>query len=128
MTTEPPEFPAAPMGTVQYVIEPLYRARGWIKFLAILSFVAGAFYIFTIVGILFAWMPIAVGVFLIQAISAIEQAHRSGTAEDARRGIAKLRSLFVFYGVLAALGIAFVLVALAFGVLGGLVESARELR
>jgi hypothetical protein len=128
MSIQPPQGPVPAPNTVQYLVEPLYRARRWIKFLAILSILGGGFYILTLVGIVVAWIPITVGIFLIQAISAIEHAYRSGAPDAARRGMEKLRSLFVFYGVLAALGIGLVVLALVFGFTGALLDATREMR
>ena len=40
------------------VAEKLRSMKGWLKFLGILTIIAGALQVLTIVGIVFAWLPI----------------------------------------------------------------------
>jgi hypothetical protein len=124
MTPDPALGAPVPDPIVQQIIEPLYRARMWMKFLAVLGFVAGGLYTITIVGVVVAWIPILIGVFVWQAASAAEAAHSAGSVVDARRSLDRLRLVFITYGVLAALTIG--LMALLFaGVVGlGLLEEA----
>jgi len=90
---------------------PLYSARPWMKFVAVMSIIYGAVTALSIVGILFAWLPIWMGVLLMQSVSQVEQAHVNDDAEALRNSLAKLRTLFTIVGVLMLIGI-------AFGVLG----------
>ncbi len=54
---------------VRELSAPLASGRGWIKFLGILSIVSGALGALSIIGILWAWLPIWLGVLLFQAAS-----------------------------------------------------------
>jgi hypothetical protein len=63
-------YPAPPSGDALAVRElsvPLFQAKGWLKFLGILSIIGGVFQALTIVGIIYAWIPIWSGVLLHQA-------------------------------------------------------------
>ena len=85
--------------------DPIYRARGWMKFLAVLAFIGGGLYAITIVGIIFAWIPIMFGVFLWQSATAIEAGYTQVSVEQVHRAHDKLRLLVIAYGILAIVGI-----------------------
>ena len=108
-----PGFERSDQQLVQYLADPIYRARGWMKFLAVLAFIAGGLNAITIIGILFAWIPIMLGVFLWQAATAIEAGYTQTSVEQIHRAHDKLRLLFVTYGILAIVGI--VLTVVFFG-------------
>ncbi len=126
MTPDPTFGVPTPDPIVQQIIEPLYRARGWMKFLAVLGFIAGGLYILTIVGVVVAWVPILIAVFVWQAASAVEVAYSAGSAADARRSLDRLRLVFITYGVLAALTIGLIVFLVAAGVGISLLEDAER--
>jgi type II secretory pathway pseudopilin PulG len=72
----------------------LYDARGWLKFLAVISIIGGAISILSIIGILFAWLPIWMGVVLWKAAIGIEQAGRDGDTDALATGLSKLATYF----------------------------------
>ena len=80
---------------VQQLSMPIYQTRGWLKFLGVLSIISGVASALSIVGILFAWLPIWMGVLMFQAGSSIESASQLGDK-----------------GVLALVGIVFALIML----------------
>ena len=94
---------------VQELSLPIYQAKGWLKFLGVLSIIAGVFQAISIVGILFAWLPIWMGVLMLQAGSAIEAAGKAGDRLAFLRSLTSLKTYFVVQGVLALLGILFAL-------------------
>jgi hypothetical protein len=57
---------------VQELSVPIYQARGWLKFLGVLSIMSGVGQALSLVGILVAWLPIWMGVLMFQAGSNIE--------------------------------------------------------
>ena len=90
------------------------QSKGWLKFLGVLSIVGGVISALTIVGILVAWLPIWMGVLLLQAGG---QADSLLMTKDAGRLVTmmdKLRIYFVIQGVLAIVGIAVVGLSLLF--------------
>ena len=97
-----------------YVIEPLHRVRNWMKFLAVLLFVAAGLNALSVVGLVLAWIPAMIGVFLWQAASALEDGHPTSDVERLRRGTEKVRHLFMSYAVLGVVGL------VGFGLLLGL--------
>jgi hypothetical protein len=91
----------APSDMLGYVMEPLHRVRNWMKFLAVLLFIAGAMNALSVIGLVFAPIPVLVGVFLWQAASAIEDGVPTSDVDRLRRATEKLRHLFMTYAVLA---------------------------
>ncbi len=80
--------------------QPLAAGKGWIKFVGIVNIVMGALTALSIIGILWAWIPIWIGVLLMQAGGAIERAQMTGDESALRQSLDKLRVYFVIQGVL----------------------------
>ena len=72
----PYAVPPAPTPQEQHMVQelsmPIFQARGWLKFLGVLSIISGVGTALSIVGIIFAWLPIWMGVLMFQAGSSIE--------------------------------------------------------
>ena len=115
---------------VREVSLPLFSSKGWIKFLGILTIIYGVIAAMTIVGIIFAWLPIWLGVLLNQTANRIEQAHLSGDSVAMIRAQNSLSTYFTIYGVLALigiiLGVIFIVVAITTGFLYNLPELLQE--
>jgi len=86
--------------------QPLASGKGWIKFLGIINIVGGLFTALSLIGILWAWVPIWLGVLLLQAGNAIERARLAGDEAAMRLSLDKLRVYFIVQGVLFLVGIA----------------------
>jgi hypothetical protein len=90
---------------IQELSAPVYQARGWLKFLGVLSIISGVGAVLSIVGILFAWLPIWMGVLMFQAGSSIDSAGQFGDRFAFLRSLGSLKTYFVLQGVLTLLGI-----------------------
>ena len=97
----------APQDTrmVQELSVPIYQARGWLKFLGVLSIIGGVWQALTIVCILVAWLPIWMGVLMFQAGSSINSAGQFGDKFAFLRSLGSLKTYFVLQGVLTLIGI-----------------------
>jgi hypothetical protein len=91
---------------------PIYQAKGWLKFLGILSIIGGVGQALSVVGIVIAWLPIWMGVLLFQAGSNIEPAGQLGDKFGFQRSMSALKTYFVLQGVLTLLSIFFVVTML----------------
>jgi hypothetical protein len=91
--------------TVQQLSMPLYQARGWLKFLGVMSIISGVGSALSIVGILVAWLPIWMGVLMFQAGSSVEAAGQIGDKFAFLRSLGSLKTYFVLQGVLTLIGI-----------------------
>src|SRR5690606_20838927 len=70
---------------VRAIMRPLTDGKLWMKLLAVMMIITGALQVLTIIGILWAWLPIWLGVLLFQSASAAEQASASGDVALATR-------------------------------------------
>jgi len=112
---------------VRSIGAPIFEGRGWLKFLGVLMIIYGVITALTIVGILFAWLPIWQGVLLFQAGSLAEQSGLSGDAAPLTASLGKLKVYFMIMGIMALLGIAVTILLLSLGLLGALAGLAQNL-
>jgi hypothetical protein len=102
---------------------PIFQSKGWLRLLGVLSIVSGVFAAFTIVGILYAWLPIWVGVLLLQAASSVERAHLTGDKMVYYDTLSKLKLYFVIQGVTTLIGLIFGVVIFFVAGLGAILEA-----
>jgi hypothetical protein len=109
---------------VRNVSLPIYQAKGWMKLVGVLSILYGVVMVFTIVGILFAWLPIWMGVLLMQSASSIERAYATGDEGQLVISLGKIKTYFTITGVLALLGLLMFAVFFFFGVMGTMLSMS----
>ncbi len=102
------EITPSPAETVRLLSSPLYNNKGWIKFFGIMNIIYGVFAAVTLVGILFAWIPIWLGVLINGAANNIEKAYLTGNQQDMLQAQKKLSTYFVINAILVLLGLIFV--------------------
>jgi hypothetical protein len=100
---------------------------GWLKFIGIVTFLSGLPAALTIVGLVVAWVPLWLGVLLVQAGSAAQR----GDDEDLLVIFQKLRTFFMIQGIMMV--IAFIILILTLVITGfslvwfwDVIEAARE--
>jgi preprotein translocase subunit SecG len=107
----------------QALRENVRGAKGWLKFLGIMSIVAGAMYALTLVGIVVAWMPIWLGVLMVKAGSKAQAYADRGDPADLTRYTGALKTMFTIMGIVMiismALGIISAIIGVAVGVFSG---------
>lgn len=82
------------------------RMSAWLKFLGIINIAGGAICAITIVGILFAWLPIWLGVILFQAGDRAYQTQFSPDLMPLLQLLQKLRLYFLVTGVITIISVA----------------------
>ncbi len=108
-----------------------HKAKGWMKFLGIMSIIYGAIYCLTIVGITIGWFPIWMGILLHKAGNLAEDFAKTKDPESIRALSAKLRVVFTATGIFTivsvVLSIIFTILLLIFGLtlLGGLSQLGQ---
>ena len=103
---------AGPGAPVRDLAQPLAAGKGWMKFVGVMFILQGALAAITLVGLLVAWLPIWIGVLVLQSAGAIERAQAHGDAAALKEALARLRTCFVIQGVMYLVGL--VLTALYF--------------
>ncbi len=94
--------------TVRLLSSPLYNNKGWIKFFGIMNIIYGVFAAVTLVGILFAWLPIWLGILINGAANNIERAYLAGDQQAMLHAQKKLSTYFVINAILVLVGLVFV--------------------
>ena len=106
--------------SIQDLSQPLASGKGWMKFVGIMFIIQGALTALSIVGIIIAWLPIWIGVLVMQSANAIERAQTTGDVAALKEALARLRTYFIIQGVLFLVGIALLVVYIAiFGAMFG---------
>lgn len=105
---------------IRQLSRPLAQGKGWMKLVAVLSIVYGILIGLSIVGLLFAWLPIWIGIVLLQAATAIEEAEFSGEQQAMLKAMTRLKSYFTIMGVLALIGLLFFGAAMLLGFAGAM--------
>jgi hypothetical protein len=90
---------------IQELSAPIYQARGWLKFLGVLSIIGGVVQAISLVGIFIAWLPIWMGVLMFQAGSSIDSASQFGDKFTFLSSLGSLKTYFVLQGILTLIGI-----------------------
>jgi hypothetical protein len=90
---------------VKEISYPIFSSKGWIKLLGILMLIYGVVAALSIIGIIVAWLPIWLGILLIQVSSKTELAQLTGSKEALIKAQNSLSTFFTVYGVLALIGI-----------------------
>ena len=112
-----------PGNIVRELSLPIYQSKGWLKLIGVLSIIYGILTAVTVIGIVVAWLPIWVGVLLIQAASAVERSQMTGEKEVLFRSLTKLKTYFIITGVLEVLGLIAVGIAFFMGLLGAMLGA-----
>ena len=117
---------------IQQVSAPLYSAKGWMKFIGILLIIGGVLYALSIVGIIFAWIPIWLGILVIGATNKMDMAYHSGDKISLIEAQKKIGLYFTVYGVLILifliLTLVFFIVALSTGFLSEMISNIENSR
>ncbi len=100
---------------VQQLSMPLKSGSGWMKFLATLTIIGGVLQVLSIIGILWAWLPIWLGVVLFQAASGMDQAAISGDQTAFLNAQGKLRLYFMIQAIVIIIAFALVILFFLFG-------------
>ena len=96
--------------------ESAIKMSTWLKFLGVLSIIGGAVsIIFTLgIGIIYAWLPIWLGVLLFQAGDRAQSAKYSNDLNYLVQMMEKLKMYFVVNAVVMIIAIAFVVLFIVF--------------
>ena len=101
----------------------LYSGRKWIKFVGIGTIIIGVFAALTIVGILFAWLLIWMGVLLIRVANQTDIAYEMEDEAAMVESMKQLKTYFVINGVVQLL---YLILGVSVFLLGG-VDSLSEM-
>ncbi len=115
---------------IQQVSAPLYSSKGWMKFIGILLIIGGVLYALSIVGIIFAWIPIWLGILVTGAANKLDMAYKTGDKFSFIEAQKKIGLYFTIYGVLLLifliLTVLFFIVAISTGFLTEMISNIEN--
>ena len=94
------------------IVEEAQKSKGWLKFIGIMMIIGGALEALSIVGIIIAWLPVWMGVILIQAANAAESFALNSDTSKLTELASKLRLYFTIQGIFIIVNIAFVILSI----------------
>ena len=110
--------------TQQAISANVKATKGWLKFLGILSIIGGGLYALTLVGIVVAWMPIWVGIIMVQAGSRAQEYVERGDPKALAGYTGKIKTLFAIMGILTLVSLGLGIIGVIIGVVAGLFTSS----
>jgi hypothetical protein len=102
---------------IRRVSVPLAAAARWMKFVAVLTIVAGvASVVASLWSLVLAWLPIWSSVLLYSAATRVTTAAKDGKEDELVAALDKLRLYFLISGVVLLIAIILIVIGLASGV------------
>jgi len=95
---------------MERVYEELSRASGWMKAMGILYIVGGILSAITIVGIIYAWLPIWMGVIVYQAGKFAQMASTNKDETKLMEVVSKIRLFFLISVIVGIVAYAIVII------------------
>jgi hypothetical protein len=92
-------------GSAEAVIRPLVESSGWLKFIGVMSIVSGALYALSCYGIVVAWLPIWIGVLVVQGADRLRIGADMGDHAMQAAGAQKLKLAITIWGILMIIGL-----------------------
>ena len=82
------------------ICAPLVRSAGWMKFIGVMFIILGGFSVLTIWGIIFAWVPIWMGVVLVKSAKELRTGYAAKNAAMCTSAFERLRVFFKIFGII----------------------------
>ncbi len=95
--------------SIKEISLPLFETKGWIRFLGVMSILGAILVLITTlgIGIVYAWLPIWIGIILFQAAGSMEEAYRNGDKYQLVSANKKIKTYFIIQGVTTLIGLVF---------------------
>lgn len=87
------------------ISQSLADGAGWMKFLGVLSIIAGVSQVLSIIGLISGGLQIWMGILLFQSASSAEQARATGDAYALSSALGNVKTFFMLNGILALITI-----------------------
>lgn len=86
---------------------PLFTVKGWMRFLGVLLIACGVIAAVTVFGIIFAWLPIWMGIIMLKAATAVETAYSSGDKNQLLDSLSQIKTFITIYAITVLVGLVF---------------------
>ena len=101
------------------IIQPLNDNRIWVKVVGVFSIVYGVLTCLSIVGLIIGWLPIWLGLALVQVSSNLEKYETSNDIVAAIIGFEKLAMYFKILGIIIVIFVGTLVVSLVLAIVFG---------
>ncbi len=98
----------------QLLLASLIKNSFWMKFVGVVLIIAGVFYCITIIGLLFGWLPIWLGVLLFSSAKRLDVLREGESPPVAVESIEKLSLFFKISGIATLVYVVFLAFLLLF--------------
>ena len=97
------------------IVDSVSKSKSWMKFLGIVMIIVGALSAITIIGILWAWLYIWLGIILLQASAMANELYSNGSQKVLVEYQRKISTFFQIVGIwtLVSISIAIIFIILA---------------
>lgn len=102
---------------IRNISSPLYEVLNWMKFIGVSSIASGVISIFSVFGIVYAWLPIWMGVLLYKAANEVDLAHTTKDEQALKAALKNLKTYFVINGILLILSFVAIVLFVIFSIL-----------
>jgi len=93
-----------PQDPFQMLVNELQSTKGWLKLIGIFSIIMGGLYCLTIIGAIVGWLPIWVGIILVNASKNIETYIQTRSMTELIAYSRKMKNYFTIMGVMTIIG------------------------
>lgn len=111
---------------IRELSQPLHAGKGWLTFLGIVTIISGVLAALSIIGLLYAWLPIWMGVLLLQASNALDTARNSGDQDAFMRATGKIRTYFIICSVMVLVTFVLTFLGFMFGMTMGIIGAMNS--
>ncbi len=101
-------------GPAAHPMSPLYNSAGWITFLGWVMIIQGILACLTIIGIVFGWLPIWMGILLKGAGEKLKSGFATSNNGELYESSRSLANYFTIMAILTIIGLAFWLLYMLF--------------
>jgi hypothetical protein len=107
------------MSVIRQLAEPLWRAKGWMKFAGVLLIINGVFCILGLWTIVVCWLPIWMGIILISGSNHIRDAAVLDSEMHLKGALDKLGLFFRIWGITALVALILMIAGMIFWAIAG---------
>ena len=97
-------------------VASLCLTAGWLKFMGTLSIILGVLYCLTIVGAIFGWVPIWIGISLNRASKSLQWGYAQRSPHEIRAGMDSMALVVKIFGVLAVIWLGMIALYFVFAI------------
>lgn len=97
--------PAGLTGSNAGLVRPLYDVKGWLKLLGVLNIIIGVIYCITIIGAIFGWIPLLLGIKANKSSNELREGFETSDESKVQSAIRNLATCIKMVGILTLIAL-----------------------